>query len=145
MITEIVGTAAVHAAEPVGANKPRRIVLTRNFKGKTSAKYCALVWGQTPDEAQERGAILLQNVEVMFTPNYPELRRLQDFGCGYVLVGEEVLNLPISTTNERQVVFNKINFQYPATGEKFTSGRFLTAGDGGLTVSDERTEVGGSV
>jgi hypothetical protein len=66
----------------------QKIVLTRNFKNHTRAKYCAAVFGQPPESAVELDEIDLENAAVAGTHQNNETRDFDDFGCGTLIIGE---------------------------------------------------------
>lgn len=65
-----------------------KVVVTRNFKGTTPAKYCVAVFGQSPGSAREVEALTLEKVTVVGTMRYSETNDFVDFGCGLVIVAE---------------------------------------------------------
>lgn len=118
----------------------QKIVLTRNFKNKTSAKYCAAVFGQPPENAVELDNIDLENPRVYGTHQNDETKDFDDFGCGTLIIGfgelpevmvttvpQAVRELP-AIKGAREIQWNGFGFTYKSDERGiFNEGRRLIA------------------
>lgn len=113
-----------------------KIVLTKNFKHTTGARYCAAEFGTPPDQAREVDGIALTNVEVVSVAMYPETLDFESFGCGLVMVGEGELP-PASAavpSNMRRVHWDGLDFVYSDDKENFKAAKRIEVGPAGMLV-----------
>lgn len=116
-----------------------KIVLTRNFKEKTDAKYCAAEFGTPAADAIEIEGIELENAVVTHTGTSDETQDYESFGCGVILIGEGQLPNPtvpnpndVKTTGK--IKWNGFEFLLADSGAEFTGCKRLLATAKGMTV-----------
>lgn len=111
-----------------------KIVLTRNFKNQTSAKYCAAEFGIPAKHAVEIDNIELENVEVTSVGLHSETRNYENFGCGTILIGEGQMPVPAKPAKTGLIEWTGWGFRFMANHEKFDGCKRLLATSEGMTV-----------
>lgn len=114
---------------PAAPTNETRVVLTRNFHGKTKATYCVAKFGETPEQAKEVEEIELEDVGAVHVTAYKETRGFQSFGCGLVIVGHLPSKQSLESSGGKKIKWNGFGFEYAATGKTFNEAARLVATD----------------
>lgn len=111
-----------------------RLVLSRNFKGKTAAKYCVCRFGDDPHNAVEVNEVTLFDAQVAGTYDHAETREFQSFGCGVILIGYSKMPVTPKPAQLGKIEFNGNGFNYVAEKGFFDRCKQLVATVDGLEV-----------
>lgn len=101
-----------------------KLVLTRNYKETTRARYCVALYGEPPGTAIEIDDIRLTDAMVVQTHGHECLATFQNFGCAMVIVGFGELPPPAGSLELRKwepnaVTWEGFGFKVHSTGEWF--------------------------
>ncbi|MDE2098712.1 MAG: hypothetical protein KGL39_15770 [Patescibacteria group bacterium] len=112
-----------------------KIILTRNFKNQTAAKYCAARFGDAPDTAIEIERITLEDVTVVSTHTHPETRNFEDFGCGVIIIGHGEMPEAAKPQLPQRIFWTGGGFRFTESRADFVHGRELVATPDGMSAS----------